>query len=386
MSIFHLLPCLILPAYAGVIRQDETTAINNVVACTENVITKHTLRQDLKILEKLYRQRELERILKANIESGEAIEEKIEKLLADLYDLKRSNKSSRKTMKNMLEATTEYYNFLIDTEDTDRVNTGFPLVDSILKGMYPGQLIGLAGRPGTSKTAFSLNIALNAASQGKTVAIFNQEMETTELIERMLANKGSISMNNLIEKFKGNTEAQQEALNNKTLNTLNTLSKLPIYISDTYELTTMKIRNECQQLEDLKLVIVDYLTLIKPLRKEQTRNLEVGQITRELKILASELKCPIIILSQLNRAKDEDEKPSLNDYRDSGSIEQDISKSLMLWHIDKENQKIGLTINKNRRGGTGEIELYFNGEYMRHGEAGVYKAPAKKSRGSWDSL
>jgi len=167
---------------------------------------------------------------------------------------------------------------------------------------------------------------------------------------------------------------------------LNTLSKLPIYISDTYELTTMKIRNECQQLEDLKLVIVDYLTLIKPLRKEQTRNLEVGQITRELKILASELKCPIIILSQLNRAKDEDEKPNLNDYRDSGSIEQDISKSLMLWHIDKENQKIGLTINKNRRGGTGEIELYFNGEYMRHGEAGVYKAPAKKSRGSWDSL
>lgn len=368
------------------IGQDQETAFNNVLKCSENIITKHTLKADLKLLESLYRKRELETMLKASLDSTEDFETNTDKLLQGIYDLKRANKSNKKTMKDMLTVATEYYRFLNDTEEAERINTGFPLIDSVLKGMLPGQLIGLAGRPGTSKSAFSLNIALNVASQGKTVAIFNQEMEANELIERMLSNKANISMNNLIEKFGGNTDTEREALNNKAVSKLNELANLPIYIADTTTLTTLKIRNECQQLKDLKLIIIDYLTLMKPLRKEQNRNLEVGQITRELKILASELHCPIIILAQLNRAKEESEKPSLSDYRDSGSIEQDISKSIMLWFIDKDAQRIGVTINKNRRGGTGDIEMYFNGEYMRHQVIGIYKEPQKNNKRNWDSL
>lgn len=367
--------------------QDEESALNSVLRCSENVITSYALKSDLKLLESLYRKRELENILKAGLESSEDFETSTEKLLQDIYDLRRSNKSSKKSMKDMLTVMAEYSDYLNDTENKDRVDTGFPLIDSMLKGLYPGQLIGLAGRPGTGKSAFSLNIALNVARYGKTVAIFSQEMESNELAERMISNRANLSMNNLIEKFTENTKEEKELLHNKAVNGMGYLSKLPIYIADTTTVTTMKIRNECQQLKDLKLIIIDYLTLMKPLKREQSRTLEIGQITRELKVLASDLKCPILLLAQLNRAKDETDKPSLNDYRDSGAIEQDISKSMMLWFIDEESKRIGLTINKNRRGSTGDVELYFSGEYMKYQEMGIYEEPPKKkNKVSWNDL
>lgn len=356
--------------------QDQETAFNHVLKCSENVITSYNLKSDVKLLESLYRKRELESIIKKSLESTEDFETNTEKLLQELYDLRRNNKSTKKTIKSMLEATADYMEFLNDDTNKDRVDTGFPLIDSMLKGMFPGQLIGLAARPGCGKSAMALNIAINAAKRNKKVVIFSQEMESNELIERMVANQAIIPMNSLIDKFAG--EANNEILINKTVSGLSYLSKLPVFIADTTTVTTMKIRNECQHISGLSLIIIDYLTLMKPLKREQNRNLEVGQITRELKILANELQCPILLLSQLNRAKDETDKPSLNDYRDSGSVEQDITKSMMLWKTDIENNKIGLTINKNRRGSCGDVELQFNGNYMMFTEIGLYQEPPKK--------
>lgn len=376
------------------IGQAEETATNNVLKCSENVTTSYTLKSDLRLLQELYRKRELANILKAGIESNENFEVNTERLLQELYNLKQNNKNSKKVMKDMMSVSMEYLNYLSNDNNADRINTGFPLLDSMLKGMYPGQLVGLAGRPGTGKSAFSLNIALNVAKQGKTVAIFSQEMESNEIIERMIANQAYIPMDKLIDRFSGEEDKQTEnkqnhkdLLYNKTTNKLNELSKLQIYIADSTQTTTVKIRTECQRLNNLGLIVIDYLGLMTPIRREQNRNLEIGQITRELKILASELQCPILLLSQLNRVKDETDKPSLNDYRDSGSIEQDITKSMMLWKTDIENNKLGLTINKNRRGATGNIELQFNGDYMLFTELGIYKEPPKKkNKVNWGEL
>lgn len=359
------------------------TANDYILKCSENVITFYTLKSNLKLLEELYRKRELTLILQNGIESTEEFETITETLLQNLYNLQKNNKDSKKKMKNMTTVMSEYVNFLSDKSTGNRVDTGFPLIDSMLKGMFSGQLIGLAARPGCGKSAFSANIALNVAKKGKTVVIFSQEMEAYEIGERMIANQSLIPMDNLIEKLKDIPEDKQDLAFSKVITKANDLSKLPIHIADITKLTTSNIRTECQQFKNLDLVIIDYLQLMVPIRKEQNRNLEIAQITRELKILASELQCPIFLLSQLNRAKDETDKPSLNDYRDSGAVEQDLVKSMMMWKTDIEDSKIGLTINKNRRGSTGDVELKFNGNYMMYTELGFYKEEKRKKKNDW---
>lgn len=357
---------------------DKQASMAHVVDCVGNVITSYALKNDLKLLEELYRKRELEHILKTGIESNNDFDTNVEIILQELYNLRKSNKDSKKKMKDMTTATLEYLDFLESKDDGKRIDTGFPLVDSILKSMFKGQLIGLAGRPGCGKSAFSTNVGINVAKKGNTVVIFSQEMEAYEIVERMIANQAYIPMDNLIEKLNGLDEGTKDVYYQKIMNKSNDLSKLPIHIADLTKLTTADIRTECQQFKDLGLIIIDYLQLMVSNKREQNRNLEIAQITRELKILASDLQCPILLLSQLNRAKDETDKPSLNDYRDSGAIEQDLVKSMMLWKTDIENKKVGLTINKNRRGNTGDVELKFNGNYMMYTELGLYTEPKKK--------
>lgn len=367
---------------------DKNTATAHVVSCVNYVITSYALKNDLKILEQLYRKRELENILREGIENNSDFETNIEEILKKLYNLRKNNKDSKKKMKDMLTASLEYLHFLQSDDNGKRVDTGFPLLDSILKGMFKGQLIGLAGRPSCGKSALSTNIGINVAKKGSTVVIFSQEMEAYEIVERMLANQAYIPMDNLIEKLNNVDAATKDIYYTKIINKSNEMSKLPIFIADLTRLTTVDIRTECQQFKDLGLVIIDYLQLMVSNKREQNRNLEIAQITRELKILASDLQCPILLLSQLNRAKDETDKPSLNDYRDSGAIEQDLVKSMMLWKTDIENKKVGLTINKNRRGSTGDIELKFNGSYMMYTELGIYTEPKKKRKkgNDWGDL
>ncbi len=362
----------------------EKAAVNHVLKCTENVITFYVLKSNLKDLEELYRKRELEILLSQALGSREDFDTNTDRLLQELYNLRKNSK--KKQMKNMMTSVSEYVDFLQSKEDGNRCDTGFPLIDSMLKGMFKGQLIGLAARPGCGKSAFGANVALNVAKKGKKVAIFSQEMEAYELVERWMSNQTFIPMDNLITKFEGVPENIKDTAYYKIMHKANDLSKLPIYIADITKLTTADIRTECQQFKDLGLIVIDYLQLMMPVKKEQNRNLEIGQITRDLKILASELQCPILLLSQLNRVKDETDKPSLNDYRDSGAIEQDLVKSMMLWKINPEENIYGLTINKNRRGSTGDVELDFNGSYMMFREKGIHKEEKKRRGRGWSEL
>lgn len=362
--------------------------ISHLVDATSNVITKYDLVKNLNLLKELYQKREFERILAENSSDTVNIELSIEKTLQDLYELRNAMTNSNKRIKTMTDISLEYLSFIDNKEDGNRCDTGYSLLDSMLKGMFKGQLIGLAARPACGKSAFAMNIGLNVAKKGKTVAMFTQEMEAYEVYERMIANQTYIPMDTLIEKFKGVKEETQEMFYSKIINKSNDLCKLPIKMIDNTRLTSATVRAGCQQLKNLGLVIIDYLQLMIPIRREQNRNLEIAQITRELKILASDLGCPILLLSQLNRVKEETDMPSLNDLRDSGAIEQDIVKSMMLWKTDVEKNSIGLVINKNRRGSTGAVELNFKGEYMLYTELGVYdiKNKQKKKGKDWGDL
>lgn len=367
----------------------DKNIIEHLIRCSDNVITKYDLKGNLKLLKELYQKRELEKLLSQGINDTGELDANIDKLLQGLYELRNETNNSNKRVKTMTDVSLEYLDFLANKEDGNRCDTGFPLIDSMLKGMFKGQLIGLAARPGCGKSAFSSNIALNVAKKGKTVAIFTQEMEAYEVYERMIANQAYIPMDNLIEKFDGLDETTKTIYYNKIISKSNDLSKLPIKIIDKTRLTTAAVRAECQQFKNLGLVIIDYLQLMLPVKREQNKNYEIAAITRELKILASDLGCPIMIISQLNRVKEETNIPSLNDYRDSGAIEQDLVKSMMLWKTDVENNKIGLIINKNRRGSTGAVELKFEGKYMMYTELGLYdisKAKKKKKKSDWSDF
>ncbi len=264
------------------------------------------------------------------------------------------------------------------------INTGFSRLDEKLKGMSAGNLIILASRPKIGKTAFALSIAENVAKTGKIVAFYSLEMSGLEIYERMLSKAAQISMNTLIDrKFKD--KRRPENVRAKELEKISEIIdknyKLPIKISENPACTVNDIRLEAKQIilknrlenkMELGLIVIDYLQLMRSNKRYDNRNLEVGAICRELKCLAAELEIPILCLSQLNRASDETSRPSPSELRDSGSIEQDANKLMLMWCVEKnlneigvvESKTVGVDVALNRRGNNGVTLFNFDGKYM----------------------
>ena len=157
------------------------------------------------------------------------------------------------------------------------------------------------------------------------------------------------------------------------------LSQLPITICDSPNVTVQKIRAQARTIKGLELIIVDFMTLLQSTQRYDSRNLEVGAISRQLKILATELRIPIVVLCQLNRTQDETEEPGLMSLRDSGELEQNANKIVFLWKIDRDTSTIGVKVAKNRRGRTGIVQMGFDGSHMRFTELTEdYIRPVKK--------
>ena len=241
----------------------------------------------------------------------------------------------------------------------NRCDTGYPKIDSFLKGMSGGNLIILASRPKVGKTAFALSIAQNVAETGKKVMFYSQEMLAEEICERILAKKSGVSMNKLID----NSLTLEEI--EKLKNTLSHM-KNNIMINDSSGITTQEIRLNCRMIKDLGLIIIDYLQLMRANSKHDNRNQEIGEISRDLKKLATDLNVPILCLSQLNRMSNENTRPNASELRDSGEIEQNCNKLMLMWCVKKHGnlKTVGVDVALNRRGATGVTLLDFCGETM----------------------
>lgn len=257
--------------------------------------------------------------------------------------------------------------------DVTGTSTGFTDFDQITTGLHEDNLIIIAARPAMGKTAFALNIAQNVAKNSdKAVAIFSLEMGAESLVERMLSAEG------LIPSYHVRTGNLTESEWRRMISAQERLARGKIFIDDTAGVKISEIRSKAKRLaqenDGLGLIVIDYLQLIEG-RGRENRQQEVSEISRQLKILAKELKVPVIALSQLSRGVDQrnNKRPILSDLRESGSIEQDADIVAFLYREayykrDEQEEPDNVTeliLEKNRHGSLGTVQLFFLKEYAK---------------------
>ena len=252
------------------------------------------------------------------------------------------------------------------------VPSGFDKLDEMTNGFQPTELVIIAARPSMGKTAFVLNIATHAATEGYGTAIFSLEMSKESLVHRMLTAEARVDAQKVRRGMLRDTDFTFLA------RAAGVLQSCPLWIDDTPALTLLEVRSKARRLKmesDLKLVIVDYLQLLRSPEYAENRVQEISDISRSLKALARELQVPVLALSQLSRASEQrggERKPILSDLRDSGAIEQDADLVMFIHrpeYYDREDEsKRGLAeimVAKHRNGPTGDVDLAFNREYTR---------------------
>ena len=314
------------------------------------------------------------------LETDEIIE-KAEKEVFDL-SLNRNRKEYTPIKDVLIETFANLEKLYNQKEHITGVPTGFIDLDYKTAGLHGSELVLVAARPSMGKTAFALNIAANAAIRAKIpVAIFSLEMSKDQLVTRMLSSETGIDSNKL------KTGKMEEDDWIKLSEGLGPLSESEIYIDDTPGISITEIRNKCRKLKlekNIGLVIVDYLQLISGsnIRKNGSREQEISEISRSLKIIAKELNVPVIALSQLSRAPEQrkdDHRPMLSDLRESGAIEQDADIVMFLYRDDYYNQEsekrniAEVILAKHRSGSTGTIELAWFGSCTKFANIDKYR-------------
>ncbi|HET9294896.1 MAG TPA: replicative DNA helicase [Gemmatimonadales bacterium] len=252
------------------------------------------------------------------------------------------------------------------------VPSGFVDLDRLTSGFQASELVIVAARPSMGKTALCLNIATHAAVENFGVAIFSLEMSRDQLVQRLITAEGRVD----------SQRVRQGSLRDSDFTNLaraaGVLQSCPIWIDDTPSITLLEMRSKARRLKaenDIKMVVVDYLQLMRSPEYAENRVQEISDISRSLKALARELEVPVVALSQLSRASEQrggERKPILSDLRDSGAIEQDADLVLFIHrpeYYDRDDEaKKGLAeimLAKNRNGPTGDVHLRFNREYTR---------------------
>ncbi|MDY0151944.1 MAG: replicative DNA helicase [Candidatus Cloacimonas sp.] len=252
------------------------------------------------------------------------------------------------------------------------VSSGYPDLDRLTGGFRPGQFIILAARPAMGKTSLALNIASHAAvNMNKKVAIFTMEMSADEVIMRMFSSASEVNMESMLKGYGMNEEKLIRIMQASEV-----LSTKQIYIDESGTNTPLDIRAKTRRLTaeigGLDLIIIDYLQLMTLPKDKDNRQQEISEISRALKILAKDMKIPVVALSQLNRMLEtrEDKRPRLSDLRESGAIEQDADLVMFIYRDEYYNpdktEKPGIAemiVGKNRHGSTGNTDLGFVKEF-----------------------
>ena len=343
---------------------DSVPTTSNIESYVKIVEEKATLRSLIKAAND---------ILAMGYASTEEVNSIIEKTEKKIFDvLQNRNSRGYASIKDILIDTFDNIEQLYKKKSkVSGIESGFTDLDLKTSGLNPSELIMVAARPAMGKSAFVLNIAHHVAMNGKVpVMIFSLEMSKEQMVNRILCSEAEVDS---MKVRTGDLDSEDWIKLGKASGNL---AEAPIYIDDTPGLSSAELRAKCRKAKlekDVGLIIIDYLQLMESKGRSESRQNEISEISRSLKILAKELNVPVIALSQLSRAPESrpDHRPILSDLRESGSIEQDADIVMFLYrddyyNPDTEKKNVAeVIIAKNRSGSTGTVELAWLGKYTK---------------------
>ena len=356
---------------------EQVGGFEYLASLPDKVPTTANVQKYIKIVEEKSILRNLIKTANEIIELGYSPTEDVEDIMdgaeKKIFDIMQSkNQKGYTPIKDVLvESFTKLEELYNRKQHITGVPTGFAELDYKTAGLHGSELILVAARPAMGKTAFALNLATNAALRGNApVAIFSLEMSKDQLVNRILCSEAMVDSN----KVRTGKLGEDDWV--KLAGAIGPLSEAEMYIDDTPGISVMEIRTKCRKLKmekNIGLVVIDYLQLVQGNKRTASREQEISEISRSLKILAKEINVPVIALSQLSRAVEQrpDHRPMLSDLRESGAIEQDADIVMFLYRDDyynKESEKKDIAeviIAKQRGGQTGTVELLWMGQYTK---------------------
>lgn len=366
---------------------DKIGGLEYIVGLPEKVPTTANVEKYISIVKE---KSELRRLIKAAneiIEQGYDPTENIDDIMNSaekkIFNIMQDkDQKSYSPIKDVLiDAFTELEQLYNQKQHITGVPTGFIDLDYKTAGLHNSDLILIAARPAMGKSAFALNIATNAALKAKVPAVlFSLEMSKEQMVNRILCSEAMVDSN----KVRTGKIDDDDWI--KLADTMGDLSEAPIYIDDTPGISINEIRAKCRKLKlekNIGLVVIDYLQLVQgsSKRAQGSREQEISEISRSLKILAKEINVPVIALSQLSRAPEQrpDHRPMLSDLRESGAIEQDADIVMFLYRDDyynEDSEDKGLAeviVAKHRAGSTGTVKLVWLGNYTKFANMERYR-------------
>ena len=366
---------------------DKIGGLEYIVGLPEKVPTTANVEKYISIVKE---KSELRRLIKAAneiIEQGYDPTENIDDIMNSaekkIFNIMQDkDQKSYSPIKDVLiDAFTELEQLYNQKQHITGVPTGFIDLDYKTAGLHNSDLILIAARPAMGKSAFALNIATNAALKAKVPAVlFSLEMTKEQMVNRILCSEAMVDSN----KVRTGKIDDDDWI--KLADTMGDLSEAPIYIDDTPGISINEIRAKCRKLKlekNIGLVVIDYLQLVQgsSKRAQGSREQEISEISRSLKILAKEINVPVIALSQLSRAPEQrpDHRPMLSDLRESGAIEQDADIVMFLYRDDyynEDSEDKGLAeviVAKHRAGSTGTVKLVWLGNYTKFANMERYR-------------
>lgn len=357
-----------------------------IVQLPDKVPTTSNVEQYIKIVEEKSMLRALiktaDELITLGYDPTQEVEQVIDIAEKKIFQvMQKKNQKGYSSIKDILVDTfTQLEQLYNQKESITGVPTGFVDLDYRTSGLHNSDLILVAARPAMGKSAFALNIATNAAVRAKVpVAIFSLEMSKEQMTNRILCSEA------MVDSAKVRTGKIDDDEWAKLAATSGELSEAGIYIDDTPGISIMEIRAKCRKMKlekNIGLVVIDYLQLVQGSNKKGgSREQEIAEISRSLKILAKEIDVPVIALSQLSRAPEQriDHRPMLSDLRESGSIEQDADIVMFLYRDDYYNEDTEkkniaeVIIAKHRSGATGTVELLWLANYTKFANIERYR-------------
>ena len=347
------------------------TSLSTIVPTTSNVRYYANIVKEKSVMRQLIKASN--EIINLGYDASTDVQEILDKAEKNIFDISQEKSGDDIQPINLvLQDTFDMIERLCtEKSEVTGITTGFVDLNKKINGLQRTDLILVAARPAMGKTAFSLNLVQNAALKGDaSVAVFSLEMSKEQLVQRMLSAQSNVELS----KIKTGTLSESDWP--RIIDAMAVLSEANIYIDDTPGIKISEIRSKCRRLKiekGLDFILIDYLQLMEGEGKNENRQQEIAKISRSLKILAKELNCPVVALSQLSRSPElrKDHRPILSDLRESGSIEQDADIVMFLYrdeyyHDDSEKKNIGeVIVAKNRHGETGTVELVWFGQVQK---------------------